>query len=128
MSKSFSLLFIGSLLSSLFSSPTIAQTPDVMYETVPNIEGKWKMSILSENISPSYTLIQKGNVITGTFQGPVGNLPLTGNISKDKKVNFSAKFGGMSLRIDAMVNGKNMKGIIDIPRKGKKSFTATKGE
>lgn len=128
MSRSFPLLFIGSLSSVLFSSSTIAQTPGVMYETVPNVEGKWKMSILSENIFPTYKLIQKGNLLTGTFQGPLGNLPLTGNISKDKKVNFSVKFGGMSLKIDAMVNGENMKGIIDIPRKGKKSFTANKGE
>ena len=46
MSKSFSLLFIGSLSSILFSSITIAQAPDLASETVPNTERNCKMSIL----------------------------------------------------------------------------------
>ncbi len=118
MSKFPPLLFLGSVSLILFSSVAVAQ--------VPNIEGNWKMSISGENLSPTYTLIQKGNTLTGTFRAPMGDLPLTGTITNDKKVNFSAKAGGMSLKFAGTVDGKTMKGVADIPMQGRKNWTATK--
>jgi hypothetical protein len=117
MSKSCSVFFLGAV-SLLFAGSAIAQ--------VPNIEGDWKMSIIGEDISPTYTLIQKGNLLTGTFRAPLGNLPLTGSVTKDKKVSFSAKFGGGSLKFVGTVDGKTMKGVADLPMKGRKNWTATK--
>lgn len=117
MSKSVPVFFLLAV-SLLFAGTAVAQ--------VPNIAGDWKMSIIGEDLSPTYTLVQKGNILTGTFRAPLGNLPLTGSITKDKKVNFSAKFGGGSLKFAGMVDGKTMKGIADIPMKGRKNWTATK--
>lgn len=112
-------LSIGSALSILATSVAFAQ--------VPNIEGDWKMSIIGENnLSPTYTLIQKGNALTGTFRAPMGNLPLTGTITKDNKVNFSAQAGGMNLKFVGTVNGTTMKGVADFPMKGRKNWTATR--
>jgi hypothetical protein len=110
------------LISSVFSIlPT-----SVAFAQVPNIAGNWKMSIIGENLAPTYTLIQKGNALTGTFRAPIGDLPLTGTITKDNKVNFSAKAGGMSLKFAGTVEGKTMKGVADFPMKGRKNWTATK--
>jgi hypothetical protein len=139
MSKYFPLLLIGSISSILFSSIAFAQAidrssrqsssshliSDQVSTQIPNIQGEWKMSIVGENLSPTYTLIQTGNTLTGTFRVPLGNLPLTGTITKDKKVNFSAKAGGMSLKFAGTVEGKTMKGVADIPMKGRKNWTAT---
>jgi hypothetical protein len=112
-------LAIGSVLSIVATSVAFAQ--------VPNIEGDWKMSIIGENnLSPTYTLIQKGNALTGTFRAPMGDLPLTGTITKDYKVNFAAKAGGMSLKFAGTVDGKTMKGVADLPMKGRRTWTATK--
>jgi hypothetical protein len=112
-------LAIGSVLSILASNVAFAQ--------MPNIEGDWKMSIAGEqNLAPTYTLIQKGNALTGTFRAPMGDLPLTGTITKDNKVNFSAQAGGMNLKFVGTVNGKTMKGVADFPMKGRKNWTATK--
>jgi hypothetical protein len=118
MLKSFPVLFLSSISSILYSGFAFAQ--------VPNIEGDWKMSIVGENLSPTYTLIQKGNLLTGTFRAPLGNLPITGTVSKDRQVNFSAKFGGGSLKFVGKVDGKTMKGVADIPMKGQRNWTATK--
>jgi hypothetical protein len=118
MFKSFPVLLLSSISSILCSRVAVAQ--------VPNIEGDWKMSIIGEDISPTYTLIQKGNAVTGTFRAPLGNLPLTGTVTKDKKVNFSAKFGGGNLKFVGTINGKTMKGVAEIPMKGRKNWTATK--
>jgi hypothetical protein len=93
---------------------------------VPNIQGEWKMSIIGENLSSTYSLIQKGNLLTGTFRAPLGTFPITGTITKDNKINFSAKVGGgMNLKFAGTVDGKTMKGLADIPMKGRRNWTAT---
>jgi len=57
----------------------------------------------------------------------MGNFPLTGTITKDNKINFSAKAGGgMNLKFAGTVDGKTMKGVADIPMKGRQNWTATK--
>jgi hypothetical protein len=115
MSKS--LLIFGSISSILFSNVALTQPL--------NIGGNWKMSIIGENLTSTYTLIQKGNVLTGTFRSPLGNLPLTGTI-KNNKVNFLAKSRGQSLIFAGTVNGEMMSGIADLPMKGRKNWTASK--
>jgi hypothetical protein len=112
-------LAIGSALSILSASIAFAQ--------VPSVDGDWKMSIAGEkSLAPTYTLIQKGTALTGTFRAPMGDLPLTGTITKDNKVTFSAQAGGMNLKFVGTVNGKTMKGVADLPMKGRKNWTATK--
>ena len=112
-------LAVGSALSILSASVAFAQ--------VPSVDGDWKMSIAGEkSLAPTYTLIQKGTVLTGTFRAPMGDLPLTGTITKDNKVTFSAKAGGMNLKFVSTLEGKTMKGVADLPMKGRKNWTATK--
>jgi hypothetical protein len=118
MFKTSPVLAIGSVVSILSTSVASAQ--------MPNIAGDWKMSIIGENLAPTYTLIQTGNKLTGTFRSPMGDLPLTGTVTKDNKVTFSAKAGGMNLKFMGTVNGKTMKGVADFPMKGRKNWTATK--
>jgi hypothetical protein len=94
---------------------------------MPNIEGKWKMLISRENRSTTCTLIQRGNALTGTFQGQIGYLPLTGTVTNDRKMGFTARFGGMSMKFFGMVEGKTIKGIVDLSMgRGRKNWTATK--
>jgi hypothetical protein len=103
------------------------RSPSQVSAQVPNIQGEWKMSIIGENLSSTYSLIQKGSVLTGTFRAPMGNFPLTGTITKDNKINFSAKAGGgMNLKFAGTVDGRTMKGVADIPMKGRRNWTATK--
>jgi hypothetical protein len=144
MSKFSPILSIASVLSIFCPIFTFAQVVDSRNETlhdrvppqvstqsqisaqVPNIQGEWKMSIIGENLSSTYSLIQKGNVLTGTFRAPLGTFPLTGTITKDNKINFSAKAGGgMNLKFAGTVDGKTMKGVADIPMKGRRNWTAT---
>jgi hypothetical protein len=105
----------------------IERSPSQVSGQVPNIQGEWKMSIIGENLSSTYSLIQKGTVLTGTFRAPMGNFPLTGTIAKDNKINFSTKVGGgMNLKFVGTVDGRTMKGVADIPMKGRRNWTATK--
>jgi hypothetical protein len=138
MFKFLPILSIASILSIFYPIFTLAQVVDSSKETLlqrvpsqvstqtPNIQGEWKMSISGENQSPTYSLIQKGTALTGTFRAPLGTFPLTGTITKDNKINFSAKAGGgMNLKFAGTVDGKTMKGVADIPMKGLRNWTAT---
>jgi hypothetical protein len=127
MSKSFRLFLLGSGSSILFSSSAFAQASTPASEQIPNIAGTWKMSILGENRSATCTLIQKGQVLTGTFRGQMGDLPLTGTGTTDKKMAFSTKFMFGTLNFAGTVDGQTMKGIVDLPMgRGRKNWTATK--
>lgn len=127
MSKSFLLFLLGSGTSILFSSFAFAQSPNPVSPQIPNIEGTWKMSILGENRSATCTLIQKGNALTGTFRGQMGDLPLTGTVTTDRKMAFSAKFIFGTLKFAGTVKSQTMEGIVDLPMgRGRKNWTATK--
>ncbi len=104
------------------------QIPARNPEQIPNIDGNWKMSIQGENRSTSITLIQKDNAFTGTFWGgEMGDLPITGTVTNDNKVDFSGKFMLGSLNFSGTVDGKTMKGKVDLPMgRGQKNWTATK--
>ena len=140
MSKSFSLFLLAAVSLIFFSDISFArfsqQVPDSpkqplqdrVSNSIPNIEGKWKISITGENRATTFTLIQKGNTLTGKFRGEMGDLPLTGTITNDRKMAFTARFGGLSVKFAGTVEGKTMKGIVDLPMgRGRKNWTATKG-
>ncbi len=124
LSKYLILILLGTVPSVLPSSIAFTQTPS---QQVPNVSGNWKMSIIGENRAANCTLIQKGNVLTGTFSGQMGDLPVTGTVTNDKKVVFSAKFIMGTLKFSGQVDGKNMKGIVDLPMgRGRKNWIANK--
>jgi hypothetical protein len=132
MSNAFSLLLVGSISLIALSSSAIAQTPSAKSPSVkpastqaPNVDGTWKVAVVGENFAPIITFVQKGNTLTGTLQGPMGDLPLTGTIANDKKIAFVAKFKTMSLKFAGIADGKMIKGTADLPR-GRKNFTATR--
>jgi hypothetical protein len=91
----------------------------------PNIEGNWKMSFNGVNITPTYTLIQKGTVLTGTFRSRLGEMPLTGQV-KGNKINFAVKSKGKSLNFAGTINGETMSGVADLPQRGRQNWTASK--
>jgi hypothetical protein len=99
-----------------------------MSNPIPNIAGKWKMSLSGDgDKSAMCTLIQSGNLLTGTFREPLGHLPVTGAITSDCKMAFSAKFLMGSLKFFGMVDGETLNGIVDFPMgKGQKNWTAIK--
>jgi hypothetical protein len=122
MSKAFLPILLGSAASMLLSTVVLAQEPN----PVPNVAGNWTMSIAGQKRTMTYTLIQKGNALTGTIRGDIGNLPLKGTVTNDNKVTFTGKAWMASLNFTGTVEGKTMKGMVDLPMgRGRKTWTAT---
>jgi hypothetical protein len=117
MFKSFMTFMLSSLTSTFFAGLAFAD--------IPNVAGNWKMSLEGTGMSASYTLIQNGNELSGTFRGPRGDGQLTGTVSDDKKVTFSVDMGGRSLEFAGTVEGGTMEGFADTPM-GRKNWTAIK--
>jgi hypothetical protein len=124
MSKSFLPLLLGSASSILLSGVAFAQVSSQL----PNVAGNWIMSIPGKNQTMTYTLIQKGHVLTGILRGDRGNLPLKGTITNDRKVAFTGTAMMATLRFTGSVEGNTMKGVVELPMgQGRQNWTATKG-
>jgi hypothetical protein len=122
MSKYFLPLLMGSASSIVFASAAFAQVPS----QPPAVAGKWNMSIPGKNQTMTYTLVQKGNALTGTLKGNLGKVPLKGTIN-DNKVTFSAGAWKVGLKFTGTVSGNTMKGVVDLPMgQGQQNWTATK--
>jgi hypothetical protein len=99
-----------------------------MSNPIHNIEGNWKMALAGDgDESAVCTLIQTGTTLTGTFRGPLGDLPIEGALSTDGRMAFTAKFIIGSFKFFGIVDGENMYGIVDFPiSKWRKNWTAIK--
>jgi hypothetical protein len=123
MSKYFLPLLVGSVSSIVFANAGFAEAPS----QVPSVAGNWTLSIPGKDRTMTYTLIQKGNALTGTLRGDRGNIPLKGTITNDNKVSFTGKAMMATVRFTGTVEGNTMKGVVDLPMgQGRKNWTATK--
>ncbi len=123
MSKYFLPILVGAASSIVFARAAFAQVPS----QPPNVAGNWTMSIPGKNRTMTYTLIQKGNALTGTLRGDRGNLPLKGTITNDNKVTFSGRAMMTRLNFTGTVDGSTMNGVVDLPMgQGRQNWTATK--
>jgi hypothetical protein len=99
-----------------------------MSNPIHNIEGDWKMALAGDgDKSAVCTLIQAGTILTGTFRGPLGDLPIEGALATDGRMAFTAKLIIGSFKFFGIVDGENMYGIVDFPiGKWRKNWTAIK--
>ncbi|MBC7881884.1 MAG: hypothetical protein H7Y37_11175 [Anaerolineae bacterium] len=104
-------------LSLSCSSPLLAQATTV--------DGSWNVAIPAAKSNPKMDLVQKGNVLSGTFYGPRGDAPITGTI-EGQRVNFTAETKGGPAKFDGVLEGNTMKGKANLPRVGASDWTAVK--
>ena len=95
-----------------------------------SVAGAWDLSINGPQgpIAATATLKQDGEKVTGSIETPQGNAELTGTL-KGKVLNVTFTVpgpnGNLDIKVNADVDGKSMKGMIDFGM-GMADFTATK--
>ena len=96
-----------------------------------DVSGTWIMTVQTSagSGSPTFTLVQKGDAISGTYKGQLGEAPVTGAMSgNDMTLEFSVDLQGQSLTIKytGKVDGKSVSGNVSLGGFGSGTFTGTK--
>lgn len=99
----------------------------VVAQAVFNLTGSWKFAVVTENGTgtPSVTITQKGDTITGTYEsGRMGVLPFGGTV-KDSSFTFAISTqGGATLTFKGKIlDADHVAGDVDFGGQGSASFT-----
>jgi hypothetical protein len=92
-----------------------------------NLTGSWKFAVVTENGTgtPSVTITQKGDTLTGTYEsGRMGVLPFGGTV-KDSSFTFAVTTqGGATLTFKGKIlDADHVAGDVDFGGQGGASFT-----
>jgi hypothetical protein len=92
-----------------------------------DVTGKWTLNVVLDagSGSPTFVFEQKGETLTGKYQGQFGESELKGTVKGDK-IEFT--FGGAAgeAKYSGTVTGNTMKGTCEYGEAGKGTFTGTK--
>jgi hypothetical protein len=96
-----------------------------------DVTGTWIMAVQTSagSGSPTFTLVQKGDAVSGTYKGQLGEAPVTGTMSgNDITLEFSVDAQGQNLTIKytGKVDGKSVSGNVALGAFGSGTFTGTK--
>jgi len=96
-----------------------------------DISGDWDLTINGPQgaITAGCTLKQDGDKVTGSLSSPQGTVEFKGNITGNKlALAFSVDTpqGALDIKVDAEVEGTNMKGTMDLGGMGAADFTGVK--
>lgn len=96
-----------------------------------DVTGTWVMTVQTSAGSgtPTFNLVQKGDAITGTYKGQLGEAPVTGTMNgNDITLEFGVETQGQSLTIKytGKVDGKSVSGSVALGGFGSGTFTGVK--
>jgi hypothetical protein len=92
------------------------------------VAGEWNLTVESPNgiATPTATIKQDGEKLTGTYKGRFGESPLTGTI-KENAIKFTTDIttpnGVIALEYSGTVDGDTMKGTASFASMGEAPFT-----
>jgi opacity protein-like surface antigen len=96
-----------------------------------DITGTWSMAVESPlgSGNPTFTFVQKGEEVTGTYKGQLGEAKVAGTLKGNAlSVNYSINAQGMDLKItySGTVDGNTMSGKVVYGDQGEGTFKGTK--
>ena len=97
-----------------------------------DVTGQWNFAIDLDAGSgtPAFEFVQKGETLTGTYNGLLGSAPLKGVVKGDNiSFSFDAEYSGEKLHVvyeGVVESASKMKGTVQLGTLGSGTFTATK--
>jgi hypothetical protein len=96
-----------------------------------DVTGTWIMSVQTSagSGSPTFVLVQKGEALSGSYRGQLGEAQVTGTVKGDEvtidyKVDGQA--GSLAVKYSGKTDGKTMSGKVSLGQLGEGTFTGTK--
>jgi len=116
----------------VFALTSILVVLPILAADTPDVTGVWQMTVeLSVGtFNPIFTLVQKGEEITGDYKGQLGEAPISGTIKGNEiAVSFKVSVEGQELKVDYIgtVEGDTMKGKAAYGELGEGTFTGDRG-
>src|SRR5579863_4749664 len=96
-----------------------------------DVTGTWIMNVETSagSGSPTFVLVQKGDALSGSYRGQLGEAQVTGTV-KDDDVTIEYKVdgqaGSLAVKYWGKTDGKTMKGKVSLGQLGDGTFTGTK--
>jgi hypothetical protein len=95
-----------------------------------DVTGTWIVAVETGAGSgtPTFVLVQKGNVISGNYKGQLGEAPVSGTVSGDDvtiEYKVDAQGTTLAVKYTGKVNGKSMSGKVSLGSFGEGTFTGT---
>ncbi|HEY6348693.1 MAG TPA: hypothetical protein VI636_04710 [Candidatus Angelobacter sp.] len=95
-----------------------------------DLTGTWNAKVElggGQSGSPTFTLKQDGEKLTGTYSGALGDAPIKGTV-KGNEVTIDFEASGAEIHYAGKVDneGKKMEGTVDYGGQASGTFTATK--
>lgn len=96
-----------------------------------DMTGTWSVTVETEmgTGTPSFDLVEDGGKLTGTYNGQMGSMPITGSV-EDKTfklvINIDAQGQSMAIEYTGSVDGDSIEGKLDFGGMGGGTFTGKK--
>jgi opacity protein-like surface antigen len=96
-----------------------------------DVTGTWAMTVETQAGAgnPTLTLTQKGETVTGTYKGQLGEAPVNGTIKGDDfslKIKVNAQGQDLEIEYTGKVDGASMSGKVVLGTFGEGTFTGKK--
>lgn len=94
-----------------------------------NVSGTWnaQVDVGGQHGTPTFVLTQKGQKLTGTYNGVLGEAPVTGTLQADKIVlEFQGSVGKVVYTGKVAAGNTKMEGTVDYGGQASGTFTAVK--
>src|SRR5471032_433729 len=96
-----------------------------------DVTGTWIMAVETGagSGSPTFVLVQKGDALSGSYKGQLGEAQVTGTVKGDQvTIEYKVDGQGQSLAVkySGKTDGKTMSGKVSLGQLGEGTFTGTK--
>lgn len=116
----------GLMLLSAMTALAVAQVAGAA-----DVTGTWIMAVQTSagSGSPTFVLVQKGDALSGSYRGQLGEAQVTGTVKGDDvtiEYKVDGQAGSLAVKYSGKTDGKTMSGKVSLGQLGEGTFTGTK--
>jgi hypothetical protein len=109
----------------------IAAFTAAQFASAADVTGTWIMAVETSagSGSPTFILVQKGEALSGSYKGQLGEAQVAGTVKGDQvTIEYTVGGQGQSLAVkySGKTDGKTMSGKVSLGQLGEGTFTGTK--
>src|ERR1700742_5395315 len=103
----------------------------VQVAAAADVTGTWIMQVQTGagSGSPTFILVQKGEALSGSYKGQLGEAQVTGTVKGDDvtiEYKVDGQAGSLAVKYTGKTDGKTMSGKVSLGQLGEGTFTGTK--